>query len=142
MNGGNGAGVNYFTGTATLADASATSTASTLVVTANLPGPAGNSISVSYTASGSSEGAWGGATLPRARNRLERTDVICYYLTCTTGRRFRRGSDRGHVGYGGRGQRGGHGHRRLAVPGRHEGPARSRRPGAATSWPASRGRCG
>jgi hypothetical protein len=85
VNGGAGVGLKYFSGTAPGADVAATTTSTTLVITAAQQGTYGNAIVVSYTAIGSSAGSWGAGTLAGGANVATNTDVICYYLTCTTG---------------------------------------------------------
>ena len=84
MNGGPGSGTNYAAGTAASPDVTASSTSTTLVVTAENHGTYGNALTVSYTASGTSEGAWGAGTLAGGTNIATNTDVFCYYLTVST----------------------------------------------------------
>ena len=84
LNGGAGSGTKYFAGTAVAADAVATSTATTLVLTADRFGTWANAVATTYTASGASEGAWAAAHLTGGLDPGTTSDVAAYYLTVDT----------------------------------------------------------
>ena len=85
INAGAGAGSVYATATQKNRYFTATNTGTTLTVTHIVLGTVGNGRPVSYTASGSSAGTWGGATSSGGTSIASNTDVVAYYLTVDTG---------------------------------------------------------
>jgi hypothetical protein len=86
VNLGAGAGVVYAAAmTSNPAEVLASLSGSNLVITSRSQGAAGNSIAISYTPSGSSEGAWGHTTLQGGLDVASNTDMIAYYLTVSSG---------------------------------------------------------
>ena len=86
VNLGAGAGTVYAAAmTANPAEVLASLSGSNLVITSRSQGAAGNSIATTYTPSGSSEGAWGHATLQGGADVASNTDMIAYYLTVSSG---------------------------------------------------------
>ena len=122
ITGGAGSGTLYYAGTTVAPDVTATSTTTTLVVTANRFGLWGNSIGVSYTATGASAGTWASTHLSGGADPADNTDVIAYYLTVSTGGRIRFGADHHHLGYDRRERRGDDRHLGFVPQRRNEGP--------------------
>jgi hypothetical protein len=85
MNGGPGSGTAYYAGTPELPDATAVATGTTLVITAERYGLAGNSIGTVYTPISTSEGAWGNTHLVGGLDPGVTADVVAYYLSVDTG---------------------------------------------------------